>query len=107
MGTLSSIVIRNSAFEPAAQCVVCGNDILAGEGLTARYGERTLRFKCPGCLARFEADPDRYLAADGGGCCGDESAQGAHERRQESSAVADRDEPSRADPSPCSEWALY
>ena len=57
MDTLPSIVIRNSAREPAAHCVVCGNDIAAGEGLTARYGERTLRFKCPGCLVRFEADP--------------------------------------------------
>jgi hypothetical protein len=78
MGTLSSIVIRSSAFEPAAHCVVCGNDILAGEGLTARYGERILRFKCPGCLARFEADPERYLAGDVGGCCGGEHTGGEH-----------------------------
>lgn len=78
MGTLSSIVIRSSAFEPAAHCVVCGNDILAGEGLTARYGELTLRFKCPGCLARFEADPERYLAGDVGDCCGEEHSGGGH-----------------------------
>ena len=74
MDALSSIVTRSSAFEPAAHCVVCGNDILEGEGLTARYGELTLRFKCPGCLARFEADPNRYLAGDLGDCCGENTA---------------------------------
>ena len=78
MSTPSSIVIRTSTFEAAAPCVVCGNDIAAGEGLTARYGERTLRFKCPGCLARFESDPERYLAGDAGGCCGGEHTGGEH-----------------------------
>ena len=70
MSTPSSIVIRTSTYEPAARCIVCGNEIAAGEGLTARYGERTLRFKCPGCRARFEADPERYLASHEAGCCG-------------------------------------
>ena len=69
MNSPSSIVIRNSRLEPSARCLVCGNDIPAGEGLTARYGERTLRFKCPGCLTRFEADPERFLAGHGEGCC--------------------------------------
>ena len=72
MNSPASIVIRSSRLEPSARCLVCGNDILAGEGLTARYGERTLRFKCPGCLTRFEADPERYLAGHGAGCCNDE-----------------------------------
>ena len=72
MNSPSSIVIRNSRLEPSARCLVCGNDIPAGEGLTARYGERTLRFKCSGCLIRFEADPERYLAAHEAGCCKDE-----------------------------------
>ena len=76
--TPSSIVIRTSTLEPAARCVVCGNEIAAGEGLTARYGERTLRFKCPGCLARFESDPERYLAGDPGGCCGGHHTGGEH-----------------------------
>ena len=71
MSPPSSTVIYSSTFEPAARCVVCGNEIAAGEGLTARYAERTLRFKCPGCLARFESDPERYLAGDAGGCCGE------------------------------------
>lgn len=78
MSTPSSIVIRNSTFEPAVRCVVCGNEIAAGEGLTARRGERTLRFKCPGCLARFEADPERYLAGDARRCCGGQHAGGEH-----------------------------
>jgi hypothetical protein len=63
------IIVRDSRLEPSARCVVCGNDIPAGEGLTARYGERTLRFKCPGCLSRFTADPERYLAGHEAGCC--------------------------------------
>lgn len=82
MSTPPSIVIRTSTYELAARCVVCGNDIAAGEGLTARYGERTLRFKCPGCLARFEADPERYLASHVAGCCGqDHEASPASEWR--------------------------
>lgn len=68
----SSVVIRNSRLEPAATCLVCGNDIPAGEGLTALYGDRTLRFKCPGCLQRFEAEPQRYLAGEQASCCGGE-----------------------------------
>lgn len=69
MNSPSSIIIRNSRLEPAASCVVCGNDVPAGGGLTARYGDRTLRFKCPNCLSRFEADPDRYLSGQPQGCC--------------------------------------
>ena len=72
MNSPASIVIRNSRLEPSATCLVCDNDIPAGEGLTARYGERTLRFKCPGCLSRFEADPERYLAGNEAGCCNGE-----------------------------------
>lgn len=69
MNTPSSIVIRNSRLEPAASCIVCGSDVPAGEGLTARYGDRTLRFKCPNCLSRFETDPEHYLAGVPEGCC--------------------------------------
>lgn len=69
---LSSLVIRDSRLESSATCLVCGNDIPAGEGLTARCGERTLRFKCPGCLSRFEADPERYLAGHEAECCSGE-----------------------------------
>ena len=67
-----SMVIRDSRFEPAARCLVCGAEIAAGQGLTARYGQRTLRFKCSSCISRFEADPERYLADHEAGCCRDE-----------------------------------
>lgn len=113
MSTPSSIVIRHSTLEPAASCVVCGNDIPAGRGLTARYGERTLRFKCPGCLARFEADPERYLAGDLGGCCGGQHTGGKHGpvggTAQRGTAHNDpaRDDDPRAYASPFSEWTCY
>ena len=68
MNSDASIVIRNSRLESSATCLVCGNDIPAGEGLTARYGERTLRFKCAGCLTRFESEPERYLTGNEAGC---------------------------------------
>lgn len=72
MTTPESILIRNSPLEPPARCLVCGNDIPSGEGLTMRYGDRTLRFKCPGCMTRFKADPERYLAGHEPSCCKDE-----------------------------------
>jgi len=67
---MTSLTIIDSLEAPAARCLVCGNDIPAGEGVTANYGERVLRFKCPGCAARFAADPERYLAGHEAGCCG-------------------------------------
>ena len=60
--TDSVFVVIDSTYEPAARCVVCANAIGPGEGLTVRYGVRSLRFKCPGCLERFRIDPLRYLA---------------------------------------------
>ena len=64
--------VLDSRDQPAASCVVCGNDIPAGEGITAQYQGRTLRFKCPGCYARFEADPEPYLTGHQTGCCNGE-----------------------------------
>ena len=71
---MTGLTLIDSRQAPAASCLVCGNDIPAGEGVSARYGDRTLRFKCPGCYARFAADPEPYLAGQTGGCCGDEHA---------------------------------
>lgn len=65
----TAINVRDSQLEPSAVCIVCGGDIPAGEGLTARHGDRILRFKCSGCLSRFRADPDRYLDGHDAGCC--------------------------------------
>lgn len=67
------LVAVDSRAQGAALCTVCGNEIAAGEGVTARYGDRILRFKCPGCLARFRADPQRYLDGHVAGCCKDEA----------------------------------
>ncbi len=69
MAIARELIVVDSRREPAASCVVCGNDVLAGEGVTARYQGRMLRFKCPGCCARFEADPQRYLAGRHQSCC--------------------------------------
>ena len=74
MAVATELKVVDSRYEAAAQCLVCGNDIPAGEGLTARYRERTLRFKCPGCLRRFEAAPERYLSDHEAGCCKDEDS---------------------------------
>ncbi len=65
----SVLTIIDSSHEPAARCAVCATEIGAGEGLTVRYGVRTLRFKCPGCLERFRVDPLRYLAGHAIDCC--------------------------------------
>lgn len=67
--TAPLIVLVDSRLEPAARCAVCGDHVAAGAGLTARYGGRTLRFKCPGCLERFRADPGRFLEGHARGCC--------------------------------------
>ncbi len=72
MAIVRELVVVDSQDQPAASCVVCGNDIRAGEGVTAEYRGQTLRFKCPGCLPRFEADPDRYLGGEVSDCCGGE-----------------------------------
>jgi hypothetical protein len=74
MAVVSDLRIVDSDYQAAARCLVCGNGIDAGEGVTALLGDRILRFKCPGCLTRFEADPERYLAGHEAGCCGDEHA---------------------------------
>lgn len=65
------VVVLDPGHGEPAQCLVCGSDIPAGAGLTVRYGDRTLGFKCPTCLKRFEADPDRYLSGGPDGCCRD------------------------------------
>ena len=69
MAIAPELILVDSRNEPAGSCVVCGNDIPSGEGVTARYGDRTLRFKCPGCCARYAADPDRYLSGQQQSCC--------------------------------------
>jgi hypothetical protein len=73
------VVLLGSRDQPAAECSVCGCDILAGEGVTARYQGRTLRFKCPDCLVRFEFDPERYVAGGQQSCRDGQHASPASE----------------------------
>ena len=70
----TQLTLLDSAAYPAATCVVCGTEIASGEGITGSFGGQVLRFKCPGCLARFEADPAPFLAGQSRACCG-----GAHD----------------------------
>jgi YHS domain-containing protein len=74
MALVSELIVVDSRDQPAASCLVCGNEVPAGAGLTARYRGRTLRFKCPGCYSRFLADPEPYLAGHQAFCC-----DGAHD----------------------------
>ena len=80
----SDFAAIDSTYEPAARCVVCASEIGAGEGLTVRYGVRSLRLKCPGCLERFQADPVRYLAGHAIDCC-----HAAHDASPSSEWVCD------------------
>lgn len=70
MAIATELVVLDSSDQMAAVCIVCGNDIAAGQGVTASYGGRVLRFKCPGCFSRFQADPEPFLAGQTRGCCG-------------------------------------
>jgi len=72
MAVARELVVLDTVDQTSTTCLVCGNEIPPGGGVTARYGDQTLRFKCPNCVTRFEADPERYLAGNVGGCCGGE-----------------------------------
>lgn len=69
MALSSDLVLLDSRHQAAARCRVCAKEIAAGEGITAQLADRTFRFKCPDCYARFEADPQHYLAGHDAGCC--------------------------------------
>lgn len=82
MVVAANLVVMDSRYQGSARCAVCGSEIPIGEGITARYADRTLRFKCAGCLARFQADPERYLAGHPPSCCpADEEQSPASEWR--------------------------
>ena len=72
--------VIDSAQQGAAACVVCGDRVDAGRGLTALYEVRTLRFRCHGCLGRFAEDPDRFLAGQTEQWCPDGSIELATRR---------------------------
>lgn len=58
------VTVRGGRMDAAGICVMCGDAVPAGTGFAARSGERAFRLMCGNCLARFEADPGPYLAAD-------------------------------------------
>lgn len=66
------LVVVDVPVEGVATCIVCGKNIPAGGGVSTRLRGQILRFKCPGCLSRFRADPDRYLSGGPSACCDDE-----------------------------------
>ncbi len=57
------LVVIDSTAQPAGTCAACGQSIGVGEGVTALYGGRLLRFRCSGCLASFRLEPNRYISA--------------------------------------------
>ncbi len=57
------LLVIDSTDQPAGTCAACGQPMRAGEGITALYGGRLLRFRCSGCLASFRSEPERYVAA--------------------------------------------
>ena len=63
------LVVVDASPQGPATCVVCGKEIAPGSGVTARFDGQILRFKCPGCLSRFAADPARYLSGGPAACC--------------------------------------
>lgn len=88
--SIQELVVVDSTAQAAATCIVCGKDIAAGEGVTARYGGQTLRFKCPGCVSRFALDPDRYLSGGPTSCCDDEHAHAGHADTSHADLADDR-----------------
>jgi hypothetical protein len=57
------LVLIDSSLQQAGTCAVCGKSVGEGEGITALYRGRLLRFRCSGCLASFRRGPERYAAA--------------------------------------------
>ena len=79
MAVAKELALVDSRYDLAATCLVCGGLIEAGEGVSARYQGRLLRFRCDGCVDRFRADPERYLAGHRAGCCDDHAGSPASE----------------------------
>jgi uncharacterized membrane protein YraQ (UPF0718 family)/YHS domain-containing protein len=55
---LFGLTLRRGARDP-----VCGMRVDRGKAPSAVYGDRRYFFCGPGCLARFDADPERYVGA--------------------------------------------
>lgn len=69
MITNAEVLLLDSHYSGATSCLVCCSPIGAGEGFTAIFHGRVLRFKCAGCLSRFSADPERFISGHAAECC--------------------------------------
>jgi hypothetical protein len=51
------------------RCLVCGEEIVAGQGIPVMHAGEVFHLKCEGCVSRFVADPDRYVREREDRCC--------------------------------------
>ena len=53
-------------------CPVCRQPVDVATAPRSVYRGVTYVLRCPGCKARFDAEPERFLsgAGEAGGCCG-------------------------------------
>jgi len=84
MTSMNVLVILGAEQAPAGRCSVCGQFVREGDGFVSTFRGRRIRLTGDGCLTRFTADPERYLAPD---------------------ALSLSSEP--PDAAPASEWALF
>lgn len=56
----------------ASSCPVCGKAVDIASAPRSTFRGVTYYLRCPGCKARFDADPERFVSMGGGtgGCCG-------------------------------------
>jgi len=64
MTSMNVLVILGAEQAPAGRCSVCGRYVRDGEGFVSSFRGRRIRLAGDGCLTRFSADPERYLAPD-------------------------------------------
>jgi len=69
------LVVIDSTAQPAGTCAACGQSIGVGEGVTAIYGGRLLRFRCSGCLASFRIEPNLCYISALDYCCSSDRCQ--------------------------------
>ncbi len=62
--SMNVLVILGAEQAPAGRCAVCGSYVRDGDGFVSSFRGRRIRLTGDGCLTRFTADPERYLASD-------------------------------------------
>lgn len=62
--TMTVLVILGAEQAPAGRCAVCHRYVSDGDGFVSSFRGRRIRLAGDGCLARFTADPERYLSSD-------------------------------------------